>query len=253
MVVRRILGSLAMLTASTWSATALAQETPPTGSWAHSPPTSSAAPALPLPATRTLYLSEQPGAPAPMAAGQSAVMMPSADCCNQPTCGAKQCPPIFTPFMLGDFTGPIANLFTDVKIAEGESPMPMDRVFLKSNYYNNLNKSRWTDPTEPIHNVDLYRFTFGFEKTFFNQSVSLGLRVPFNTINADGKPVHLAPDPITGQLLPSFSDEGFDTTLFGNVSAIAKAVLWEDRPAGNVISAGVTTSLPTASNVKIDP
>src|SRR4051812_24805004 len=28
-------------------------------------------------------------------------------------------PAPFTPFMLGDFTGPVANMFSDVKIAEG--------------------------------------------------------------------------------------------------------------------------------------
>src|SRR5205085_5484846 len=59
----------------------------------------------------------------------------------------------FTPVMLGDFVGPVANLFTNFKIAEGESPRPMDRVFFKYNYYNNVNPTRWTDPTEPIHNV----------------------------------------------------------------------------------------------------
>jgi hypothetical protein len=155
--------------------------------------------------------------------------------------------------MLGDFTGPLANLFSEVKIAEGEGPLPADRVFVKSNYYNNLNKSRWENPVEPIHNVDLYRNTFGFEKTFFNQAVSLGVRLPFNTITADSKPFHVVPDPATGQLLPSFSDEGFTTTLLGNVSAIIKAAVWEDRAAGNGISAGVTMSLPTASNRKIDP
>ena len=139
--------------------------------------------------------------------------------------------------MLGDFTGPIANLFSDVKIAEGESPEPMDRVFFRTHYYNNLNKSRWTSPIEPIHNVDLFRNTFGFEKAFADQSVSFGLRIPFNTINADGKPFHLQPDPNIGTLLPSFKDEGFDTTLLGNISAILKSVVWEDRQGGDLISA----------------
>src|SRR5262249_12671740 len=30
-------------------------------------------------------------------------------------------PNYFTPYMLGDFVGPLANLFSEVKIAEGES------------------------------------------------------------------------------------------------------------------------------------
>jgi hypothetical protein len=154
--------------------------------------------------------------------------------------------------MLGDFTGPIANLFSAVKIAEGESPAPIDRVFHKSNYYNNVQKSRWANPFEPIHKVDVWRNTLGMEKTFFNQSVSLGLRIPFDTINAESKPFHLATGP-ADELLVVRTDEGFSTTLFGNISAIAKAVVWEDRTAGDVISAGLTTSFPTASNKKIDP
>jgi hypothetical protein len=175
---------------------------------------------------------------------------PSTPCA--PACADHQ-PAPFTPFMLGDFVGPLANLFSAVKIAENESPRPVDRVYSSFNYYNNLNKSRWTDPTQPIHNVALYRSTFGLEKTFLNQSMSLGLRIPFNTIDAQGKEFHLVPDPVTGSLVPSGSDEGFTTTLFGNISAIVKAVVWEDRESGSLLSGGATLSFPTASNVKIDP
>ena len=38
-----------------------------------------------------------------------------------------------------------------------------------------------------------------------------------------------------------------------NVSAIFKALLWEDRPTGDVLSAGVTLSLPTASSRLLNP
>jgi hypothetical protein len=170
-----------------------------------------------------------------------------------PPAAAEKPPAPFTPFMLGDFVGPVANLFSDVKIAEGESPRPVDRVFTKTNYYNNLNKDRWTDPTEPIHNVELYRYVFGMEKTFFDQTVSLGVRIPFYTLDAQGKDFHLESDPNTGALVAVPGGPGFDTTQFGSVSAIAKAVLWEDRQTGNLISAGATLSFPTASSNKIDP
>src|SRR4029079_13452026 len=102
----------------------------------------------------------------------------------------------------------------------------VDRVYTSFNYYNNLNKPRWTDPTLPIHNVALYRTTFGLEKTFLNQNVSLGLRIPFNTIDAEGKEFHLVPDPVTGSLVPSGRDDGFTTKLFGNVTRILQAVVW---------------------------
>jgi hypothetical protein len=155
--------------------------------------------------------------------------------------------------MLGDFVGPVANQFSDVKIAEGESPRPVDRVFYKFNYYNNLNKPRWADATEPIHNVELYRHVFGLEKTLFDQHLSLGLRVPFYTLDAEAKDFHLAPDPTTGALVPVPGGPGLDTTQFGNISAIAKVVLWEDRDTGDLISAGATLSFPTASSKLINP
>jgi hypothetical protein len=155
-----------------------------------------------------------------------------------------------TPFMIGDFIGPIANLFSDVKIAEDESPRPEDRVFFKFNYYNNLDPSRFRRETASIHDVDLYRNTFGFEKTFFDSRASLGVRLPFNTIDAEGRPFVLNPTP-GGPVLPG--ESGFTTTQFGNISSILKGVLWEDAESGSLLSAGATLSFPTASSKKINP
>jgi hypothetical protein len=159
----------------------------------------------------------------------------------------------FTPVMFGDFMGPVVNVFSDFKIAEGESPRPMDRVFFRYNYYNNLSPDRWKDPTLPVHNVNLDLYTFGMEKTFFDGAVSLGMRIPFHTLDAEGKDFHLAPDPVTGVVGPVPGGPGIDQTNWGNIVAVAKAVLWEDRPAGDILSAGVVASVPTASNVQIDP
>jgi hypothetical protein len=200
----------------------------------------------------------------------------------------------FVPYMLGDFASPVANMFSDVKIAEGESPRPVDRVFAKFNYYNNLAKDQWTDPTQPIHNVNLYRYTVGMEKTFFDQSMSVGLRIPFYTLDAEAKEFVVVPatnpkvinqlkqnlqnelgaglanNPILGQfvnqlvsplLAPSAGKPAMvvpggpaiNTTQFGNISAIIKGVVWEDRDTGSLISGGVTMSLPTASSKLINP
>jgi hypothetical protein len=179
-----------------------------------------------------------------MPAAQAAA--PAADCHD------NQAQP-FTPVMFGDFIGPVANLFTDFKIAEGESPRPMDRVFFRYNYYNNINPPRWTDPTEPVHNVSLDLYTFGAEKTFFDGLMSLGVRIPFYTINAEGKDSHIGPDPTTGAVGALPGGPGFDQTSWGNIIGIAKVVLWEDRPAGDLLSAGVVVSIPTASNQQLDP
>ena len=53
--------------------------------------------------------------------------------------------------------------------------------------------------------------------------------------------------------IPIRGDDGFTTTLLGNLSAVAKAVVWEDRQSGSLLSGGATLSFPTASNLKIDP
>jgi hypothetical protein len=205
---------------------------------------------LPVPgATRPL------AAPADLPPTHIIPAMPAAQAAPAAGCPDGRCEQAapFTPFMLGDFVGPVANLFTNFKIAEGESPRPMDRVFFKYNFYNNINKSRWTDPTEPIHNVNLDLYTFGAEKTFFDGIMSLGLRVPFYTIDAEGKDFRVGPDPLTGALGALPGGPGFTETHFGNLIAIAKAVLWEDRPAGSLLSAGVVVSFPTANSQELDP
>ncbi len=145
-----------------------------------------------------------------------------------------------TPFMLGDFVGFVTNQFSDMKIAEGESPQPLDRVFYRFNWYNNVAPAQWTSPTATIHDVNLYRNVLGFEKTLFDGNYSLGLRIPFNTLEAEAKP------DVVGE-------QGIHSTQFGNVNAIFKAVLWQDRQTGDLISAGVTLSLPTASSLLTNP
>ena len=59
---------------------------------------------------------------------------------------------------------------------------------------------------------------------------------PFHTINAEAKDFVAVP----GGLLPG--GPAFDRTSWGNVVAVAKVVLWEDRPAGDLLSAGMVAS-----------
>jgi hypothetical protein len=158
----------------------------------------------------------------------------------------------FTPFMFGDFIGPVANLFSDVKIAENESPRPVDRVYYRFNYFNNVNKSRWADPAEPIHSVDVFQHVVGFEKTFLNEMISVGVRIPFYAMDAEAKEFRVDQGP-GGEDIALPGGPGFDTTHFGNLAAIFKAVLWEDRQTGSLFSAGAIVSVPTASSRKLNP
>jgi hypothetical protein len=149
--------------------------------------------------------------------------------------------------MLGDFSRTATSLSTDVKIAEGESPRPIDRVFYQFTYYNNIDKERFRDPLEPIHAVDLYRHVFGFEKTLFDGLLSVGVRIPFRTFDGEGKEFAVTPG-FLGQGSVVGPGAGFTDTQFGNVSVIAKAVLLEDRNTGSLISAGASITFPTSDS-----
>jgi hypothetical protein len=197
--------------------------------------------AVPTPLDSLAALNSYPGA------GGRAAEVPAGRGLLQQSNSTTGEPEPFTPVMLGDFVGPRFNMFSDVKIAEGESPRPMSRVFYKFNYYNNLDNTRLVDPLERVRNFDLYRNVFGFERAFFDNTVSLGLRVPFNTLDAQGA------DPLVGPggILPA--TRGYTTTQFGNLSAVVKALLWEDRGSGSLLSGGATVSFPTASSKKINP
>jgi hypothetical protein len=159
----------------------------------------------------------------------------------------------FTPYMLGDFGRVLGNTTSDAKIGEGESPRPIDRVFFKFNYFSNVDPSHFNQNFEPVHNVDLYRYTFGFEKTFCDGRFSVGLRVPVNTIDADGKAAALIPAPFGTGTMVRPGGQGLDDTVFGNVSIIAKAVLCEDRATGSLVSAGAVVTFPTEDVSRLNP
>jgi hypothetical protein len=188
------------------------------------------------------------GAPRSFTAEQAPLTQPfDAPSIQTPSPAAKP----FTPVMLGDFTGPLGSMFLDLKIAEGQSPRPMDRVYYDFNAFSNLNKDLWTRITQPIRRVDLYRSVFGMEKTFFDGQVSLGLRVPIYTLNVETRDLYIQPTLNGPVVAPGGS--GVDSTHFGNISAVVKAILWEDKATGSLLSGGMTLTVPTASSTLIDP
>jgi hypothetical protein len=157
-------------------------------------------------------------------------------------------PELFIPFMLGDFSRITLGLASDYKIAEGESPRPIDRLFYQFSYFDNVDKRRFSNPLEPVHGVNLYDHVFGFEKTLFDGLVSVGLRVPFHTIEADGKQFTVTPSFFGGPSVLGPGGRGFTDTEFGDITAIAKVVLLENRATGNLLSAGIAVTFPTADS-----
>jgi len=114
--------------------------------------------------------------------------------------------------------------YASFKIAENESPRPVDRVFITYNYYNNL-------PTGPVTpGFDVHRETIGFEKTFLDGSASIGVRVPFQQLSG------------ADQVLSAFN---IPDGQFGDVSVITKYAFYDDRATGNLLSAGLMVTAPT--------
>ena len=123
--------------------------------------------------------------------------------------------------------GGLAPSVRTFKITDDESPQPRDRVFIDFNYYDNVGAAVDRRLGIDLHGVAIYREMFGLEKTFFNNSASIGLRLPLNTLSADSSTAGLG---------------GTDTDV-GDLTAILKYALWQDN--SKVFSAGLAVTAPT--------
>lgn len=114
------------------------------------------------------------------------------------------------------------------KATDNLSPFPQDRIFFNYHHFHNA----VTDLFGGEHDID--RFTFGYERTFFDKALSLELRIPF-----------------AGGLDATQAIDSPDTTSteFGNISLTLKACLWE-RCGWNLIS-GIATVFPTADDASV--
>ncbi|WP_435015989.1 hypothetical protein TA3x_003547 [Tundrisphaera sp. TA3] len=114
------------------------------------------------------------------------------------------------------------------KIADNQSPRPVDRIFGTFNFYDNVNKRLNDRLNSPIERQQVYRQLYGFEKTFAEGQGSFGLRMPINTLVSDSRTARL----------------NRTTTAAGNLGVFAKYVLYSDD-SGNLISAGLSVDTPT--------
>jgi hypothetical protein len=141
-------------------------------------------------------------------------------------------------------------------IAENESPMPQDRVFITGNGFSDV---RGPQPNLPVAtattstqttgvgfnavktsstvttvipgdaNVHLFRETFGFEKTFLNGAASIEIRAPVSQ--------------------QASNIGGFATDDFGDLTVIGKYAIYLDRAAGNVVSGGLAVTAPSSGSI----
>ena len=115
------------------------------------------------------------------------------------------------------------------KIAEMQTPRPVDRVYFFTNYFNDVNKQINQQYGSQVGSIQVYRNTFGFEKTFMDGRASIGAQLPLNTI----------------ALADRYSKFTGTTTTVGDLSLISKFALWSDDESGSIISAGLAFTAPT--------
>jgi hypothetical protein len=112
------------------------------------------------------------------------------------------------------------------KMADNQSPRPQDRVFVAFNYFDNLQQS----PTSGVRDVQVFREFFGLEKTFFDQRASIGVRMPLNSISAQG-------------VMPGL---GGSSTALGDLTIFMKGIVCQDRKSGSLFSAGLAVTTPNS-------
>ena len=129
-----------------------------------------------------------------------------------------------TPALTANLPNPIdGGLVGRNLYFENGTALPQDRVYF---FYNHVGNFQQSGP------LDINRYVFGAEKTFFDGMVSVELRVPFaGTANRDQ---------IGGQAM------SVDHAEFGNIGLAVKGVLY--RTPNFAVSIGLGVTLPTAGS-----
>lgn len=135
----------------------------------------------------------------------------------------------------GEVAVPFA--FRTFKIADNESPWLRDRVFYTANYFDGV-----------ADDTTITRQMMGFERVLAGGSASVGMRLPFFTVNPDV------------QVDPAFQNGSIGTfgtgtnTQFdiGDLSTIFKYSPIIDRRRGHVLTIGTAVTAPTGPDTLAD-
>ncbi len=112
-----------------------------------------------------------------------------------------------------------------IKVAESDSPRPIDRVYYLYNFYGNIDPT--IDPQSAVLSLmHLHRHVIGFEKTLWKGRASVGMRIPF---------LGFAGDPV------------YQTRFVGDLTVLTKVMLVENPETRSLFSIGFVISAPTGS------
>ncbi|HLZ08972.1 MAG TPA: hypothetical protein VKT80_10320, partial [Chloroflexota bacterium] len=133
------------------------------------------------------------------------------------------------------------------KIADGESPVPTDRIYYNFNWYSDvrhsLNSQTMAEPTAASA-FNVFRHILGLEKTLFNERMSVGLRLPF--VDVEGPPkLTVGTQFFQTQISPLLSDREF-----ADMSIIWKLAVVKEPT--RVVSTGMVITVPTGQGFVLD-
>jgi hypothetical protein len=132
----------------------------------------------------------------------------------------------------GRFTPKGATIVTSIrsfKFADNQTPFPVDRILFSFNYFDNVNGPINKRFDVPLGRTQAFQYTVGFEKTLLDKNASFGMRLPIDSLTAQG-------------VSPGF---GGTSSSVGDLGMYFKYALWQDRPRGRVVSTGLALTAPT--------
>jgi hypothetical protein len=139
-----------------------------------------------------------------------------------------------------------------LNIAEANTPLPIDRIYYSYRHFANATPTRVFQYSEDF---DVDRHTIAGERTFFDQMMSMEIRVPLEyRLSSQVGTYSVNPFQQTLPFAPGF-DSIYGTPTdrrveLGNVSMIFKALLHERETFA--LSAGLGVTLPSARDVTYD-
>lgn len=148
------------------------------------------------------------------------------------------------PGVNGEIDLPLTGALSRLNVSDFNKALPVDRVFFNYNHFHNaLRRSYITETSTGIFANGDYRsidrYTFGFEKTFFDGQSSLEVRLPL----LGNSSFSTTPDPLTPDATTSVS-----TGAIGNVSLILKQLLYADDNGSFAAGLGIET--PTGDDTQ---
>ena len=170
-------------------------------------------------------------------------------CCTGSTCCYCSCPP--APNMIGDSMGvPLSirsgpGIFTGarllpnfyMKVADNNSAVPQDRVYMTYQFFNDVNTRQQLGPFPvPNQSSDMQLYKLGIEKTLMDGALSVDFILPFSH---SSDPQGIGGGPFGG--VPN-------QTELQNIAFGLKALLVQNNDYA--LSAGIRFEAPTADDIQ---